>query len=55
MNSLRSFIHTDKPNMMNIAQKESPGNLKQPLFAGIDVEDEILILVIRKNSKSLNP
>ena len=40
---------------MNIPQKETASNPKQPLFAGIDVGAEELVLVIRKNSKSLNP
>jgi transposase len=41
--------------MMNIAQKETVNGTKPPLFAGIDVGAEELVLVIRKNSKSLNP
>ena len=40
---------------MNIPQKETASNPKQPLFAGIDVGAEELVLVIRKNNKSLNP
>ena len=40
---------------MNIPQKEIASDTKQPLFADIDVGAEELILVIRKNNKSLNP
>jgi transposase len=54
MNSLRFFTHTDQANMMNSPLKITSG-AKPPLFAGIDVGAEELVLVIRKNSKSLNP
>jgi transposase len=40
---------------MNIPQKEPASDSKPPQFAGIDVGAEELVLVIRKNSKSLNP
>ena len=40
---------------MNIPQKETASDSKPPQFAGIDVGAEELVLVIRKNSKSLNP
>lgn len=40
---------------MNIPPKETASNTKPPLFAGIDVGAEELVLVIRKNNKSLNP
>ncbi|MDP3837637.1 MAG: transposase [Methylococcales bacterium] len=40
---------------MNIPLKEIPRETKQPLFAGIDVGAEELVLVIRKNNKPLNP
>ena len=40
---------------MNIPQKEIARDTKLPQFAGIDVGAEELVLVIRKNSKSLNP
>jgi hypothetical protein len=40
---------------MNIPQKDTASNPKQPLFAGIDVGADELVLVIRKNNKSLNP
>ena len=55
MNSLRSLIPTDKLNIMNSQLKDIPRETRQPLFAGIDVGAEELVLVIRKNSKSLNP
>jgi transposase len=45
----------DKLNIMNSQLKEIPRETKQPLFAGIDVGAEELVLVIRKNTKSLNP
>ena len=54
MSSLRSLIQSDKPNIMNIPQKETASDTKQPLFAGIDVGADELVLVIRKNNKSLN-
>jgi len=40
---------------MNIPQKDTANDNKPPLFAGIDVGAEELVLVIRKNNKSLNP
>lgn len=40
---------------MNSPQKETASVTKKSLFAGIDVGAEELVLVIRKNSKSLNP
>ncbi len=40
---------------MNITQKDPTSDTKPPLFAGIDVGAEELVLVIRKNTKSLNP
>ncbi|MFI3218875.1 MAG: transposase [Methylococcales bacterium] len=40
---------------MNITQKETASDTKPPLFAGIDVRAEKLVLVIRKNNKPLNP
>ncbi len=40
---------------MNIQLKETSPKAKSPLFAGIDVGAEELILVIRKNVKPLNP
>jgi transposase len=40
---------------MNIPQKETASDTKQPLFAGIDVGADELVLVICKNTKSLNP
>ena len=40
---------------MNIPQKETASDTKQPLFAGIDVGADELVLVIRKNGKPLNP
>jgi transposase len=40
---------------MNIPQKDTANDNKPPLFAGIDVGAEELVLVIRKNSKPLNP
>jgi transposase len=55
MNSLRSLIQSDKSNIMNIQPKETNPNAQLPLFAGIDVGAEELILVIRKNGKPLNP
>jgi Ethanolamine utilization protein EutJ (predicted chaperonin) len=54
MNSLRSLIPTDKLNIMNNQLKEILRATKQPLFAGIDVGAEELVLVIRKNNKPLN-
>ncbi len=55
MNSLLSLTLTDKLTLMNIQPKETNPNAKSPLFAGIDVGAEELILVIRKNGKPLNP
>ncbi|MDO9213040.1 MAG: hypothetical protein Q7U23_04305 [Methylococcales bacterium] len=55
MNSLRFLIQSNKLNIMNIPLKEIPRETKQPLFAGIDVGAEELVLVIRKNNKPLNP
>jgi len=40
---------------MNSQPKETPHETKPPLYAGIDVGAEELVLVIRNNSKSLNP
>ena len=40
---------------MNSQLKETAINTKPPLFAGIDVGAEELVLVIRKNTKSLTP
>lgn len=54
MNSLRFFTHTDQANMMNSPLKITSG-AKPPLFAGIDVGAEELVLVIRKNNQPLNP
>jgi transposase len=54
MNSLRSLIYMDKLNIMNSQLKDIPRATKQPLFAGIDVGAEELVLVIRKNNKPLN-
>jgi transposase len=54
MNSLRSFSHTDQANKMNSPLKITSG-VKPPLFAGIDVGAEELVLVIRKNNQPLNP
>lgn len=55
MNSVRSLIPTDKPNLMNSQLKEIAHDTKTRLFAGIDVGAEELVLVIRKNNQSLNP
>ena len=55
MNSLLSLTPTDKLTIMNIQPKETNPKAKSPLFAGIDVGVEELILVIHKNGKPLNP
>jgi transposase len=41
--------------MTNIQLKETVNELKPPLFAGIDVGAEELVLVIRKNGKPFDP
>jgi transposase len=40
---------------MNSPQKATASDTKKPLFAGIDVGAEELVLVIRKNGNALNP
>jgi transposase len=55
MDGVRSLIYMDKLNIMNSQLKETASDTKPLLFAGIDVGAEELVLVIRKNTKSLNP